>query len=311
MKKEKLALSDKLFLLCFIGFLVLIMVITVVKPKETYSYFENRNLAAFPEATSEALLTGEWGAGVDKYLADHAGLRDLMLGAGTVFDLYVLRRPLVNEVVITDDYLLPEITSWMLDTTNVSRDAAVITENLKSLDTLVESYGGHYYYVAVPCQYAFFPDKYPWYMNNRQQYTDISLEILSASLAEAGVNFIDTGKVYAEHGWAEHLSSTVDNHYSIEGAYLTYLEIMERINADTGMDLEILREGEYEIRELPNPYMGSRTRKLLGLIPSDEHLGILVPEVEVPFTRRNNGAEVAPSVYSMPQNDTEDVLYSL
>lgn len=311
MQKGKISLAAKLFVIFFCGALVTLMLINAVKTKETYSYYENRNLAVFPEITRETLLNGEWGAAVDRYLADHAAGRDYMLAASTIFDAYILQQPLVNEVVIGDDILLPEIQLWMLDTSTIPTYTAQVTENLKELDTLVESYGGQYYFVVVPCQYAHFPDEYPWYIDNRADYTAQSRAALSASLQAAGVNFIDIGDVFAEYGWADYLSSKIDNHYSIHGAYLTYLEIMERINADREDDLDILTEGEYEIRELPNPYLGSRLRKLLKLWPSDEKLGILTPNTEVPFTRKDNWVEVAPTVYAMPADDTSDVLYSL
>ena len=311
MEKEKNSLAAKLFVLIFCGALVIVMIVSAVKVKETYSYYENRNLAVFPELTWETVLTGEWGAAVDKYLADHSAGRDYMLAASTIFDAYILRQPLVNQVVIGDDILLPEIPLWMTSTYNIPTQVAKVTENVVGLDTLVESYGGEYYFVAVPCQYAHFPDEYPWYIDNRSAYTEQSRAALSASLQGANVNYIDIGDVFAEYGWADYLSSKIDNHYSIYGAYLTYLEIMEHINADREDDLDVLTEGEYEIRMLPNPYMGSRLRKLMGLWPSDEKLGIFVPNTEIPFTRKNNGVEVSPALYWMPVDETSNVLYSL
>ena len=311
MQKGKISLAEKLFVLAFCAALALLLILNIVNTKETYSYYENRNLAVFPEVTRETLLNGEWAAAVDKYLADHSAGRNYMLAASTVFDAYILQQPLVNEVVIGDDILLPEIQLWMLDESIITRQVPIVTENLVELDTLVESYGGEYYFVAVPCQYAHFPDEYPWYIDNRSEYTEKSLLALSDSLQTAGVNFIDIGDVFAEYGWADYLSSKVDNHYSIHGAYLTYLEIMERINADREDDLDVLTEGEYEIQMLPNPYMGSRQRKLMGLWPSDEKLGILTPNTEIPFTRKDNGVEVASTVYALPADDTSNVLYEL
>lgn len=310
MPKQKKAASVFL-VVCFGLFLFTIMVVTTFHPKDTYSYYENRNLATIPEATTEELLTGKWGSNMDKYLSDHAAGRNTLLKASTYINCHILRQPVVNDVVISKDYLLPEIGNWMLDTSSINSQTAAITQNLSSLSDLVESYGGFYYYVATPCQYVFHSDDYPWFMNNRSDYTEQSISSLSASLQESGVNFIDIGKVFAEHGWADHLSSAIDNHYSIYGAYLTYLEIMERINEDTGYDLTILRDGDYQIQELPNRYLGSRTRKLMGLWPCEERLGILLPNVEVPFTRKNNHNEVAPTVYSLPNNQWENVLYSL
>lgn len=311
MKTKASSLSNVVLILCFCVFLAGIMLYTTFSPKETYSYYENRNLSVMPELTAEGLITGQWGANMDQYLSDHAAWRDDMLKANTWISLYLLQQPLVNDVVVTEECLLPEIPEWMQGTYSIEADTALITENLLSLSKLTERYGGHYYYVAVPCQYAFFNDQYPWYMNNREDYTAESLACLSASLEQAGVNFIDIGEVFAREGWPAHLASAIDNHSSIFGAYLTYLEIMQTLNADTGLNLDILREGDYEITELPNPYLGSRTRKLLDLWPNKERLGILTPNNPIHFTRKNNGTEVAATVYRIPKNETEDVLYNL
>ena len=310
MPKSKKAASDFL-VVCFGLFLLAIMTVTTLRPKDTYSYYENRNLATIHEATAEEILTGEWTSNIDKYLSDHAAGRNTLLKASTYINCHILRQPVVNDVVITENCLLPEISDWMLDTSLIEGQTAAITQNLTSLSDLVESYGGVYYYVATPCQYVFHSDDYPWFMNNRSHYTEQSLAALSASLQEAGVRFIDIGQCFAAHGWADHLSSAIDNHYSMHGAYLTYLEIMERIHADTGFDVEILRDGDYQIQELPNRYLGSRTRKLMGLWPCEERLSILLPNVEVPFIRKNNHNETASTVYSLPNNQWEDVLYSL
>jgi len=103
----------------------------------------------------------------------------------------------------------------------------------------------------------------------------------------------------------------VDNHFSIYGAYLAYLEIMNAVNADTDLDVTTLRDGDFEFTELPNPYLGSRQRKLFNLWRNGETLSIVSPAVDVPFTRTDNGTESTPSVYDFPGNTWDTVPYSL
>ena len=62
---------------------------------------------------------------------------------------------------------------------------------------------------------------------------------------------------------------------------------------------------------LPNPYMGSRTRKLLGLRGNDEKLLTAAFREDIPFTRFDNGEEVAATVYALPATDTEPLTYEL
>lgn len=310
MKKEP-KISSLLFIISFILILVSISVTTTFAPKETYSYYENRNLAGFPKMNAESVLSGQWGTDMDKYLTDHSAWREEMLIADTVINAYFLKQPLVNDVIVTENYLLPKIADWMTNTSLIEEHAQSVTNNLLSAKEVTESYGGSYYCVAVPCQYVFYNDKYPWYLNNREEYTRLSMEALNKNMQNAGICFLDVGRTFQELGWPEYLASAIDNHYSIYGAYLTYLDIMNQIQADHDWDLDILNEGEYQIRELPNPYLGANARKLMGIWPNEEHLGILEPNTQIPFVRKDNHQQVASTVYSLPEDSQEDVLYSL
>lgn len=309
--KKKPNISSLLFIISFILILVSISLATTFAPIETYSYYENRNLAGFPKMNTESVLSGQWGADMDKYLTDHAAWREQMMIADTVINMYLLKQPLVNDVIIAEDCLLPEVVDWKTNTSYITEDAISVTNNILSAKEATESYGGSYFCVAVPCQYVFYNDKYPWYVNNREAYTRLSLEALSQNMQQAGISFLDVGKKFEDMGWPEYLASAIDNHFSIYGAYLTYVQMMERILAETDYDLDMLEEGEYRITELPNPYLGANARKLLDLWPHEEHLGILEPNTPIPFIRKDNHQQVASTVYSLPEDSREDVLYSV
>ncbi len=309
---KKMERWANLFLIaCFSLFLLGGMAVCVLREKETYSFYENRTLAPMPQASAETLLSGQWGSDMEAYLADHTAARNTMLKADTWIDLHILHRPVVNDVVVTEDCLLPFLTDWTEKTKQIPADTAALTENVKEVSDLTKSYGGLYYYVAVPCQYVFHEKQYPWYLENREDYSEKSVAALTESLQEAEVSFLDMGEVFAQTGWDPALSSGVDNHYSMQGAYLTYLTIMEQIHQDMGKDLPILSEGNYRLETLPNPYLGSRSRKLLELVPSEEKLQVLYPNEPVAFTRTDNGKQTASTVYALPQTPTENVLYSL
>ena len=54
------------------------------------------------------------------------------------------------------------------------------------------------------------------------------------------------------------------------------------------------------VREtLPNPYLGSRARKVFGLWETDEKLEIGLPSQPIPFSRTDNGQEVPATVYTL------------
>lgn len=312
MKKEKFSYIASLAITAlFIVFLFVGMAATLLRENETYSYFENRNLSVMPEYSAEGVLDGSYFSAIDTYVKEHSAGRTTLLKVDTYINMNVLKRPVVNDVVITEDILLPWIEYETVHAEDIDRSASIIATNLKSHADLIESYGGNFYYVAVPCQYVCYEDRYPWYLNNRSEYTDLSASTLFEKLDELNVNYIDMLEWYISSGKPETFSSTIDNHYSIYGAYDTYLEIMKRIAADTDYELDVLEEGEFTSEALTNPYLGSRNRKLFGLWNTNEKLSVITPNNAPAFERWNYGSQGAPVVYSLPANTYENVLYPM
>ena len=312
MNKEKLShLSSLILIICFGVLLIGAMITGVVLTSSQYSYYENRNLSSFPEITVEGVMDGSFFTGLDTYIKERSIAREPFLRLSTFIDLHILRRPVVNEVVIRDNTLLPFNDYEVISEYNVNYYAGVISENLKSHTELVESYNGSFYYVAVPCQYVCKSDEYPWYLNNRSEYTELSRNTLFAKLDEAGVDYIDMLEYFENAGRPDSYTSNIDNHYSILGGYATYLEIIDRINADGKYILDPLEEGEFSYSEVKTRYLGSRTRKLFDMWNISEPLGIITPNVEVPFTRYNYGSEATPNVYSIPGEEEQFSTYGV
>ena len=126
-----------------------------------------------------------------------------------------------------------------------------------------------------------------------------------------GIAYVDMGEIFDAEGHLPEFSSKVDNHYGLRGAYVTYRAAAERLAAD-GCALHVPEEGtDVTFSALPNPYMGSRTRKLLGLRGSDEKLLTASFAEDIPFTRFDNGAAAEATVYALPGSDAEPLTYGL
>ena len=259
--------------LLFSGTLLVLMAATVLLPKERYSYYENRNLSAFPEISAETVLSGQAFGDLETLFCDYAAWRTPALKAVTWADLNVFHRPVVNDIVVTDDALLEQLYTMPDTADDIARKAADVTADNAALRDQIEAYGGHYCYIAVPCQYAYYEDEYPSYLENRSAYTAAELAALNSAMDAQGITHVDMGPVFDSLGHLPAFSSKVDNHYGLLGAYETYRAAVQALNDAYGLALSFPEEGaDVTFSALPNPYMGSRTRKLLGLRGNEEKL---------------------------------------
>ena len=298
--------------LLFSASLLILMAATILLPKERYSYYENRNLSDIPVLSAETVLSGQIFDDLETMFCDYAAWRTGALKAMTWCDLNLFHRPVVNDTVVTDEVLLEQLYTMPDSAEDIVRKAEDVAADNAALRDQIESYGGCYCYLAVPCQYAYYEDKYPSYLENRAAYTAAELAAFSAAMEEHGVTYVDMGSIFDAKGHLPEFSSTVDNHYGLPGAYETYRAAVQALHSAYGLALPFPEEGtDVDFTALPNPYMGSRTRKLMGLRGNDEHLLTAVFREDIPFTRFDNGGEAAPSVYALPATDSEPVTYGL
>lgn len=297
----------------FLAFIALTAVVTTVRPKETYSYYENRSLPAFPQYTAESVNNGSYFSAVEDYCIDHAAGRNTILKLKTVLDKDILKRPVVNDIVVTDHVLLEAHDYEYISEEKIHESAEWYARQLGELADLIESYGGYYCYVGIPCQTDYYADAYPEYLENFATRTAVTIDAFSSYAKEYGVNYLDMSRIADEIGNPEWFSSTTDNHYSLMGAYLTYTTIIDKINADTGSSLTypLEEKGEIQFRKLENRYIGSRERKLFGLSDIRDSLYTASFAEDIPFTRTDLGNPSPSVVYALPNDTATSVFYTL
>ncbi len=138
----------------------------------------------------------------------------------------------------------------------------------------------------------------------RSRHGDIlSFMELVEPLTNAGI------KVYAAHGNPAEYYSIVDHHYNYYGAYAAYRAITDKLTAD-GWALPVLTEEDVEFVELPNPYIGSRNRKLYNLWENEDK-AIVLSEVPVPYTRYDNGQPSEKPLFVYPAEAHMPTTYNL
>ena len=276
---------------------------------ETTAYYENRTLAARPDLNGETLWDGGYGSRFETWYSDHAPLRTTLLKTNAAVQMKLLKRPVVSDVVVTGDVLLPKMSYSEWTWKDYENNARPIAENFSKLNDHVAANGGSFYFVGFPEQRVYFEDRFPDYMNNHETEAAIADEVFESALTMAGVRFLNMEAAFDADGRPAEYYSTVDHHYNYYGAYAGYRAILEALAAD-GWDLPVLTEEDVDFKELPNPYLGSRNRKLYNLWENEEK-AVILAEVPVPFTRTDNGQPSEKPLFVVPAQDYMPTTYNL
>ena len=267
--------TDRTFLALLLAVLIAVPVgVAAWSRRETSAYYENRALATRPDLSWETLWDGSYGSRFETWYSDHAPLRTTLLKTNAAVQMKLLKRPVVSDVVVTGDVLLPKMSFSEWTRKDYENNARPIAGNFGKLNDHVKANGGSFYFVGFPEQRVYFEDKFPDYMNNHETEAAVADEVFESALTMEGVRFLNMEAAFDADGRPEEYYSTVDHHYNYYGAYASYRAIVEALAAD-GWELPVLTEEDIEFRELPNPYLGSRNRKLYNLWENGEKAAIL------------------------------------
>ena len=304
-----------LFTAGIIAFLAFGGLFTLIRQPVFSSYYENRFLEPIPEYSSAGVLDGSYFSSLNTYLQEHAVGRNTLLRWETFLNLDILQRPVVNDVVIGNDVLLGWQDFWLYGQDDLKASAESAADRIAAHARKTEENGGHFYYIAVPHQALAFSDEYPPYLQSHEDYYRDVSTFLADALQDRSVSFLDMWKVFQSGGNLVDISSRTDNHFSIIGALETCRYLLAHIREDTDYETHFLDDGNCHVEWLPNHYLGSRSRKLFDLWPSDERLGIVVTESEPQYTRTDKaswleGQRDNSCIYSLPSSD-EVISYDI
>lgn len=279
--------------------------------RETTAYYENRTLAERPTLTWQSLWDGTFATAFESWFSDHAPGRTTLLEADTAVQMKVLRRPVVNDIVLSaDGVLVPFLSYDEYTEQDYAGPAASIAENYGKLNDHVKANGGSFYFVGLPEQRVYFEEKFPDYLNNHETEAQTADALFIQALEDQGVRFLNMEAVYDELGRPEEFYSTVDHHYNYYGAYTAYRSIMDTLASD-GWDLPVLTEDKIDLVEQPFPYIGSRNRKLYNLWPNTDKAVIGVQKDPVAFTRYDNGELSEKPLFILPEDPVMPTTYNL
>lgn len=307
--------GKRLFEYSFIGIFILMLLligtVSMIKEKESTSFYEYRTLATEPKVSVTSIANGDYFDAWETYFTDHAAGRQTLLKASTILNLNIFHRPVVNEVVVTETQLLPYLDFQNTEEETLRENSAMVSDTLAEVAELTRSYGGTFLLVTIPSAYNYFPEKYPSYLNNRADYINMEREIFFSDLEEKNVPYLAIDALWKSEGSPDHYMSSLDHHFTWDGIYSVYKATMTKLNRLHRTDLKIYQENELIVTEQPEPYLGSYARKLWGLWESTERLSYGELKEPIPFTRFDNGTEAEAKVIRIVDENHGYTDYSI
>ncbi len=277
----------------FLFVLSLVPIAMALTPDEETTYYENRLLAEVPEFSINGAMDRSFYEDFETYLSDHFFLRDYFLDVHVDKDM-VMGVPVINDVVVTDQVLLPNHTVY-LDNYNIYLMWDTMA-NLKEFQTYCAEQEVDFLYVAIPEQSTAFQEYYPSYLPTNGYRNSTLQEDFLSELSRLGIDYLDCSTFLSED-YGKYYSKT-DHHYNYFGAYETYLHIADYIDTNY---VSIPIYDDLEFYSVDSSFLGSRNRKLFGNFPNEDSNYYYIPTV--PFTRQDGGSDVEPMLFDESQKE--------
>ncbi|MBQ4047576.1 MAG: hypothetical protein IJC93_04310 [Clostridia bacterium] len=297
------------FVIAVLAFLLIVPLATLLAPKAEVSGVENRSLAKVPEYTADDFFSGDYFLAWEDYFKDHIALRDAQILASTWLKLHVLDRTDVNDILVTDEVLLPDLNAP--NTQPVGEiTAEAMGDRLAGLRDTIETYGGTFLYIGVPTQMTAWADAFPAGSVDKIAERAEKGVAFAAALSDRGIDMLDMAEVFTENGGIRQYYMRTDHHYTLKGAYLVYRAICGHLTA-AGYEIPVLEENDLTFSALPLRFLGSRDRAVYYLSGLNDPVYAAELAEPIAFTRTDNGAAVAAKVFHLPGDDCSKVSYDL
>lgn len=192
----------------FFGFFIIFALITIFKPKETFSELENKSLERKPKLSVKTWFDRTYTDKLEKYVADHfsgrIGWLELKLGIETA-----VGKKEIGGIYVLKDRLIEKVTEP--DYSDVDKSITAINEFSKENDISV-------YTMLVPTSAEFYKDELSYFYPELDQRSFIDYVY---SGLDDDITKIDVYDVLSSHK-NEYIYYRTDHHWTSLGAYYAY-----------------------------------------------------------------------------------------
>lgn len=231
-KRRPNALSDKLMIALFVGFISVFFLLILFLPKHEgeLSQNERRMLASAPNTSLSNILSGKFSGEVDTWMEDHFPARNAFVSIYSHMNLYS-GRSIVEKVTLgKNDRLF---------SAPVQRDDEAMKTNSEKISSFISENDLNAYTFIIPSAGYMLPEELPAV---HREYIDDQL--IDAMNSVYGLHdyakTIFAEDVLKEYGNVSELYYRTDHHLTMKGSYVAYCAIARNLG------FEPLAESEFE-----------------------------------------------------------------
>ena len=212
-------LDQWITVIAFCAILGVMGALFLVLPEKDFSETEKRYLADFPALTWESLSSGEWGADMETYMADHIPGRDFLVGLNAYFEKVTGRQVSKDIYVAEGDRLVEKPVVW---------DDTQVAQNMGAVNLFAQTLGTDVDFMIVPSAGWAVEDTVKGLAD---PYRDEEMIEKLYSLAGENLNTVDILSVF-EPMDRQSLYYRTDHHWTSLGAYTAYSTYMQEKGRD-------------------------------------------------------------------------------
>ena len=286
MKKAKIIVCVFFFVL-----LAALTFASMVNPVRESSESENRPLAQMPEFSLEAIFGGEFTKGYEDFVTDQFVWRDAWINIKSRVER-LLGKTASNGVYFgKDGYFIERVTENDIDREQLDKNIGQLEKFLENMTPEIQNKP---VIALAPVAAMILEDKLPWLAD------EYDWDTLFDSLSERfGDSFVDLRSVLRANK-DDYVYYRTDHHWTTDGAYLAYTEIIKKFG------FEPLSKDEFDRVEISDAFLGTVIAKLNIKSDTDTIVKYDPKEAGKVTLNYNNGALVTDSFYNDDKLLTRD-----
>jgi hypothetical protein len=206
--------SYKLSAIIFIGIVLLIPILSILQPFQTYSPQENRTLAIFPVLSYDDYMNRNFMTGFEDFISDHFYARNMWVDSKSMLE-YIRGKRDNQGVYIGYDKQLFQI----VDPIDKSKEDTAVS----SINIFAKRFNKPIFYMTVPSASQIETDNLPSFANPWDQ--ELFAKQFTAKLRVTPIDIFTTLKNHKN----EYIYYTTDHHWTTLGAYYAYQKAGEAL----------------------------------------------------------------------------------